>query len=117
MLTNFEVLLYASSIIVVLPIAIYSLLSGSKAPEGTWVAKFYAAEKYLGLTGNVFLLAICANGLVKLGLHFGFIDPALIDSLDLLVGIPFMALLVLYLGLWVRAFLKVRRNANGETRP
>ena len=69
MLTNFEVLLYASSIIVVLPIVISSLLSGSKAPEGTWVAKFYAAEKYLGLTGNVFLLAICANGLVKLIFH------------------------------------------------
>ena len=82
------------------------MLSGSKAPERTWVAKYYAAEKYLGLTGNVFLLAICANGLVKLGMHFGFIDPALLDSLDLLVGIPFMALLVLYLGLWVRAFLR-----------
>jgi hypothetical protein len=117
MLTNFEVLLYASSVIVVLPIAIYSLLTGSKAPEGNWIAKYYAAEKYLGLAGNVFLLAVCANGLVKLGLHFGFIDPALTDSADLLLGVPFMALLVLYLGLWVRAALKVRRNANGETRP
>ena len=47
MLTNFEVLLYASSLIV-LPIAIYSLLTGSKAPEGTWIAKYYAAETYLG---------------------------------------------------------------------
>ena len=61
MLTNFEVLLYASSLIV-LPIAIYSLLTGSKAPEGTWIAKYYAAETYLGPAGNVFLLAVCANG-------------------------------------------------------
>ena len=57
MLTNFEVLLYASSLIV-LPIAIYSLLTGSKAPEGTWIAKYYAAETYLGPAGNVFLLAV-----------------------------------------------------------
>ena len=117
MLTNFEILLYASSIIVVLPIAIYSLLTGSKAPEGTWIAKYYAAETYLGFTGNVFLLAVCANGLVKLGLHFGFIDPALMDSINLLIGVPFMALLVMYLGLWIRAARKVRRGANGETRP
>lgn len=116
MLTNFEVLLYASSL-VVLPIAIYSLLTGSKAPEGTWIAKYYAAETYLGFTGNVFLLAVCANGLVKLGLHFGFIDPALMDSMNLLIGVPFMALLVMYLGLWIRAARKVRRSANGETRP
>jgi hypothetical protein len=116
MLTNFEVLLYASSLIV-LPIAIYSLLTGSKAPEGTWIAKYYAAETYLGPAGNLFLLAVCANGLVKLGLHFGFIDPARMGSVDLIIGVPFMALLVVYLGLWMRAARKVRRNANGDTRP
>jgi hypothetical protein len=50
-------------------------------------------------------------------LHFGFIDPALMDSINLLIGVPFMALLVMYLGLWIRAARKVRRSANGETRP
>ena len=105
MLTNFEVLLYASSLIVVLPIAIYSLLSGSKAPEGSGL-RIIMRPRNSWSDRQRFPARDLRQWIVKLGMHFGFIDPALVDSLDLLVGIPFMALLVLYLGLWVRAFLR-----------
>jgi len=116
MSTKFVIVLFASSLLL-LPIVIQSLLTGSKAPENSWMAKYFAAEKYLGLTGNLFLLTVCGSSLARLARHLGLIDLNPSDRVALLVAVPFLLLLVLYLGLWVRAAVRVRRSANSEMRP
>jgi len=110
--TKFEIVLFASSLLL-LPVVIQSLLTGSKAPENAWSAKYYAAEKHLGLTGNLFLLTVCCSSLARIAGHLGLIDLNLKDSVALLVAVPFPLLLVTYLCLWIRAVLKVQRTARG----
>jgi len=110
--TKFEIVLFASSLLL-LPVVIQSLLTGSKAPENSWMAKYYAAEKYLGLTGNLLLLTVCGSSLARLARHVGLIDLNPSDRVALLVAVPFLLLLVTYLCLWVRAILKVQHTASG----
>ena len=114
MLTTLEVVLYAFVLVVLLPVALYSLLTGSQPPEKSWFAKYYRAEKYLGLAGNLFLLTLWANVATRLGLHFGYIDATAAGRLALPIGIPFAAALLAFLALWVRAALKVRRHGKGS---
>jgi hypothetical protein len=113
MLNNFEVALYSFSFLL-LPLALYSLASGSAPPKNTWLTKYYSAEKYLGPTGNVMLVALCGANLAKLAMYFGFIPQASSD-VDGLIGTPFMILMVAYLVLWIRAIRKVRRLAHNDT--
>jgi hypothetical protein len=111
MLTNFEVVLFSLTLFI-LPIAVYSLLTGSKVPENTWASKYYAAEKYLGTAGNLFLVFICCNGAMKLAIHFGLIGPELATRLEPIFGTIFMVVIVIYLGLWAKAIRKVRRQTS-----
>jgi hypothetical protein len=113
MLTTFEVVIYVI-VLVLLPLIVYSLITGSRPPEKSWFAKYYRAERYLDLAGNVFVLAICAYAIARLGLHFGYIGPGAEDSLMLWIGLAFAATLLCYLGLWVRAAVRVRRNGRSS---
>jgi len=113
MLSNFEIALYGF-VAVLLPLAAFALITGAR-PENTWLSKYYKVEKYLHPCGNLFLLTVCANAISKLALHFGFIDAATSDSLAPFIGVPFFVLLVAFLVLWIRAYLKVRRTGNGAT--
>ena len=115
MLSKLEVVLYAASLPIA-PIAIYSLWTGSKAPENSSLSKYYAAEKYLGATGNLMLLSLCVGNLLKLGQHFGIINLQNKEGLALAFGLPFFILCLLYLGLWVSALRKVRRAARADNR-
>jgi hypothetical protein len=108
MLTTFEVLLYAGAVLL-LPLIVYSLITGSQPPENNWFAKYCRVEKYLNVTRDLFLLAVCATVIARLGLHFGYIDPSAKDRLALVVGIPFAVTLFEFLGLWIRAAPKARR--------
>lgn len=114
MLSNFEVALYSFSF-VLLPLALYSLATGSAPPENTRLTTYYRAEKYLGPTGNVMLVALCGANLTKLAMNFGFIPEASPD-LDGLIATPFLILMVAYLALWIRAIRKVRRHEHDDTR-
>lgn len=114
MLSPFEIALYVLSLLIVLPIAIWSLVNKSKVPENSWAAKCYEAEAYLGLAGNIYLLFVCASGLVRLSAHFGLIDGSHKNALSILIGVPFIALLVLVLTLWVRALWKVRHGTKPD---
>lgn len=111
MLSTFEVAIY-SFVLVLIPIVIFSLVRGSPPPEFGALSKFYHAEKYLNFVGNLFVLSICAVALGKLALHFGYIDASEAQRVELVTNIPFLILLLAYLGLWVRAALRIRRFGN-----
>lgn len=96
----------------ILPLAVLSLIGGSKPPQNTVFTKYYEAQPYLMLAGNVFLITLAGIALIKLALHFGVIDAALADRLDGWVSIPFFIMLLVFLGLFVSAVLKVRRSAG-----
>ncbi|MBS0268269.1 MAG: hypothetical protein JSS54_04715 [Proteobacteria bacterium] len=113
MLSNFEVALYSFSL-VLLPLALHSLATGSAPPKNSWLTAYYDAERYLGPTGNVMLVALCAGNLVKLAMNFGFI-PKVSSDLDGLIATPFMILAIAYLALWIRAIRKVRRRERNDT--
>jgi hypothetical protein len=108
MLSTFEVAIY-SFVLVLIPLAIFSLARGSPAPEFGTLSKFYHAEKYLNVVGNLFVLALCGVALGKLALHFGYIDASEAHRVDLVTNVPFLVLLLAYLVMWVRAALKIRR--------
>jgi hypothetical protein len=113
MLTPIEVPLYALALLFI-PLATYSLITGSTVPENSPFAKYYRAEKYLGLVSNLFLLALSLSCAVKLGLHFGYIDPEWTNRFSTVTAAAFMLLLVLDLVFWARAALKVRRQQMGD---
>lgn len=108
MLTTYELFLY-SAVILLLPLAIAHLLAGSPPPELSRFARYYHAEKYLGLAGDVFLLTICADAIVRLAMHYDFLAR---DFSPGYVGVPFMVTLLAYLVLWLRAVMKVRRQRD-----
>lgn len=108
MLTPFEVGLYTCAALL-LPLAVWSLAKGSPAPRG-FLTKYYEAEKYLNLVGNLFLLTICANAICRLGVHFGLIGETAQGILAIIIGVPFGILLVGFLALWIKAAIKLRRQ-------
>jgi hypothetical protein len=113
MLSTPEIVIYAF-VLVLIPLALFSLMRGSPPPAFGPLTKFYHAEKYLNVVGNLFVLSICAHALGKLALHFGIIEMSAADQVELVTSIPLLSLLVIYLGLWVRAGLKIRRlGGNG----
>jgi hypothetical protein len=114
MLTTFEVLLNCL-LILLLPLIGYSLLTGSQPPDKGWLAKYYRAERYLNLARDLFLLAICATAIARLGLHFGYIDPSARDAVELAVGVLFGATFLVFVCLWIRAALRVRRLGRSST--
>jgi hypothetical protein len=114
MLTTLELLINGFVALVVLPLAIASLATGSKPPENTIITKYYRAETHLMLIGNLLLLAVGATAIAKLAQHFGVIDADLGVRLDMWTFVPLMVLVVVFLALFARAYMKVRRAAQAE---
>jgi hypothetical protein len=110
MLGTLDLIIYGFVAVVLLPIVLVSLFTGSRPPENTFFSKYYHADKHLMLVGNVFLLAVCATAAVKLALHFGAIDMAQEASISNWLSVPFLMLLVIFLALLIRAVLRVRRG-------
>jgi len=108
MLTLFELLINGFVVLLVLPLTLWSLATGSKPPEHSILSKLYGAQTHLMLAGNVFLLAVCAIALNKLAGHFGLIDAARSEAIGDWLTAPFLVLLVIFLVLLTRAYLKVR---------
>lgn len=109
MLTMFELFINGFVAVVVLPMAIVSLATGSKPPEHSIVGKFYRAEPRLMLAGNVLLLAVGATALSKLAQYFGWVGAELGEKLDTWISVPLMAMVVIVLFMLVRSIVKVRR--------
>ncbi|HEX2839882.1 hypothetical protein [Hyphomicrobium sp.] len=112
MLTSLELLINGFVALVILPLAIASLIGGSKAPENTILTKYYRAEPHLMLVSNVFLLSVCATAIAKLAQHFGYLDAGQAERLEPWLTIPLMVLLVVFLAMAVKAWLKVRREGT-----
>ncbi len=109
MLSTFEVVIN-SFVLVLLPIVVVSLVRGSPAPEFGILSKFYHAEKYLNFVGNLFLLALvrrlrsessaCISAIsMRAGQSLWIASPACRSWFCF----------SLFVGLWVRAVLKIRR--------
>lgn len=114
MLSTFELFINGFVAFAVLPLAIASLATGSKPPEGSLVGKYYRAEERLTLIGNLLLLAVGATAIAKLARHFELIGAELGDSLDTWLSVPLMVLVVVFLVFLVRAIMKVRRAAKAS---
>ncbi len=112
MLTTFELLINGFVALVILPLAIASLIAGSKAPENMILTKYYHASPRLMLISNVFLLSVCATAIAKLAEHFGALDAAHAARLEPWLNIPLMVLLVVFLAMMAKAWLKVRRDGK-----
>jgi len=107
MLTTLDIVVYSVVLPVVLPLAIYSLATGSRPPEHSFFSKYYSFEKHLMLVGNLFLLAVCATAAARLTLHFGYFGIDMATAIDQWIALPFMVLLVGFLTMFVRAAKKV----------
>jgi hypothetical protein len=112
MLSTLEVVIYAAALLVLLPLLLYELLARPGVPESSWLAKYYRAERYLNLAADLFLLAIGATAVAKLGLHFGYIDASVSDRLMFATGLAFGVTILAFLGLFIRAALKVHRRSG-----
>jgi hypothetical protein len=109
MLSNLDLAMYGFLAVILLPIVISSLATGSKPPERSVFAKYYRAEPWLGLAANVFLLILCAQAVAKLAMHFGLITPSWAEAFEHAVNIPFLMMLLVVIVLWVRAIMTIRQ--------
>jgi hypothetical protein len=109
MLTTLEVFIYAA-VLFLFPMIVFSIVKGSPPPPSNFpFVRYYHVEKYLSLAGNLFVLSICFLAAARLALHFGVIDAAMSDSMEWITHVPFMALFFIYIAMWIRAAIKVRR--------
>jgi hypothetical protein len=112
MLTTYQLVVYAVAVVLLLPMTLYSLVVGSRAPQNRWLGRFFRAEKHLAVAGDLFLLTVCATAACKLAVHFGYLDAGASDFLVLPLALVFGATFAAYLTLWIRAILKVRRESR-----
>jgi hypothetical protein len=114
MLTTLEVIIY-TAVLPLFPITVYGLVNGSPPPPPRFpFVRYYQAEKHLSFVGNVFVLSICFMAAGRLALHFGLIDSAMSDTVEWSTQTPFMFLFFVYLAMWIRAAIKVRRAAKAQ---
>lgn len=112
MFTSLELLINSFVALVILPLAISSMIGGSRPPENTVLTKYYHAEPRLMLASNVFLLSVCATAIAKLAQHFGYLGAGQAAQLEPWLSVPLMVLLVVFLTMAVKAWLKVRREGT-----
>lgn len=114
MLTDLDLAISGFVSLVVLPLAVISLLTGSKPPENTIFYKYYRAERHLMAIGNLFLLTVCATAVAKFAQHLGFIGAETAETFTTWMSGPLMVLLAVFLVFLLRAVLKVRRAERTE---
>lgn len=109
MLTTIEVLIYAA-VLFLFPMIVLSIVKGSPPPPSNFpLVRYYHVERYLSFVGNLFVLSICFTAAVRLALHFGLINSALSDRMDWATQVPFTFLFFVYVAMWIRAAIKLRR--------
>lgn len=114
MLSTYEVILN-SFVVLLFPLAVHSLITRTPRPEKMPLGRLYRADPNLPLVSDLFLLSLCFSCMGRLGLHFGLIEPSLKDYVLWVTGVPFVALLVIFLGLLISAGLKLRRASKTGT--
>jgi len=114
MLTRLQVTIHILGIAVLLPLLLHGLLARPGVPESSPLAKYYRAERFLDPAGNLVMAVVLVGIAGRLAAHFRWIDPALWGGLTLPLLLASVAVVLLYLGLWIRATFKVRRNARSS---
>ena len=107
-----EVVMSIAVVFVGLPSGVYNLIANRHfhPPGRSWFARCYRAEKYLFFAHNLLLLVICAEAIVRLSLHFGYMDGGVGETLTFWVRLAFNLTFAANVGLFIRAALKVHRN-------
>lgn len=108
MLTTADIVLHCI-VLVFIPLSIHSLMTRQLPPESTFLGRLFRTDPNLIVVNSLFLLALCLASLYRLGVHFGLIPPSLVPRLELAAHIPFAVLLVVFLAMFVRAMLRLRR--------
>ncbi len=114
MLTPLQVTIFTLSLAVLVPLLAYSVIVRPGVPESSPLAKYYRAERFLDPAGNLVMAVVLVGIAGRLAAHFRWIDRGLWDTLTLPTLLASVAAVLLYLGLWIRAALKVRRNARSS---
>ena len=110
MVTLFDLIVSGFVALIVLPLAVSSLVAGSPPPPpNMFLAKYYLAEPRLLLARNLFLFTVCGIAIQRLATHFGVLSEPVSRSLDIWISVPFVVLLLAFLGLFIKAILTVRR--------
>lgn len=109
MLSNLELFFSGFAVLLILPLTVASLLSGSPPPPKSALSRYYEAQPRLMLAGNIFLLTVCASAVLRLAEHFGYLDAAGVEAIEPWIMVPFFITMLAFLGMFISAILKVRR--------
>lgn len=95
-----------------MPLAIFSLIKRPQPSEAAPFARLYRVEPKLQLAGDLLLLFLGLGALVRLGLHYGLIEPSLGQQLDGIITVPFLFFVALSCALMIRAAIRLRRQSS-----
>src|SRR5262245_29613913 len=115
MLSTTAIAMYIAGLLVLPPLILYGFIAGPGLPENSFLEKYFRAERYLNLAGSLFLVVLWLSCAGKVARHFGYLDPAAWDRLEIPMGLAFFATSFAYLGLWIRALIKVHRAGSTPT--
>jgi hypothetical protein len=107
--------MHIAGLLVLPPLILYGFIAGPGLPESSFLEKYFRAETYLNLAGSLFLVVLWLSCAGKVARHFGYLDPASWDRLQIPIGLAFAVTSFAYLGLWIRALIKVHRAGSRST--
>ena len=110
MLSSHDLLFNAFAVVVLIPLAVYSIVTRQLLPPETFMGKVYRAEPWMLAVGNALLLLLGLRGAALLMTHYGFIAQGFMDKGDVIFGVPFLLLAVTELFLFGRGVLKVKNG-------
>jgi hypothetical protein len=113
-LSTIELVIYGFLVLVLLPIIVQQLLAGSPPSQGGPLRKYQLAEPRLNIVGNVFVLSVCILAVERLAQHFGLIAPDLAARLEAWTQVPFFALFLGYIALWIKALITLGRGTASK---
>lgn len=106
MITSLDAALLHLFVVLLIPLVLWSLWAGSPIPNRP-LGEYFRAVKGLRFAGDLFLVSLCAMSLIKLSIYFGFLEPARGKDVLFYLSAPFIVLLLVYLGLLVKAVRRV----------
>lgn len=105
-------LILNSLVVFLLPLAVHSLWRGTLPHEKTWLGRLYRSDPLLPIVGNLFLITLCLTSIVRLVQHFALMPSGWHAAAQTATNVPFLVLLVVFLGLMLRGLLRMRRGGG-----
>ena len=110
MLSSHDLLFNTFALLVLVPLAVFSMITKQLLPPETFIGKLYRAEPWLLPMGNALLLLMGFRAALLLLTHYGFIAAGFMEKSDLFIGLPFLLVVVTELLLLGRGALTVKRG-------